>query len=147
MESKTQHLKIKAILNNNSNEILFVKDVESDPIQTLRLPEVMILYGETPEFALRRAILEMANIEAEPLSLLGIYSKMELDTANTKHVITIVFICLILDFEKVAGRSNCIWLNKFEQTKMRIIEEDKRILRDYASWRTDKSTYWTTKLF
>ena len=147
MESKTQHLKIKAILNNSSNEILFVKDAESDPTQTPRLPEVMILYGETPEFALRRAILEMANIEAEPLSLLGIYSKMELDATNTKHVITIVFICLILDFEEVAGRSNCIWLNKFEQTKMCIIEEDKRILRDYASWRIDKSTYWTTKLF
>ena len=147
MESKTQRLKIKAILNNSSNEILFVKDTESDPTQTIRLPEQMILYGETPEFALRRVILEMANIEAEPLSLLGIYSKMELDAANTKHVITVVFICLILYFGKVAEISNCIWLNKFEQTKMPIIEEDKRILRDYAAWRIDKSTYWTTKLF
>ena len=146
MESKKQHLKIKAILNNSNNEVLFLKDVESHPTQTIRLPEGMILYGETPEFALRRAILEMTNIEAEPLSLLGTYSKMELDANNTKHVITIVFICLILDVGKVADKSNCIWLNNSKQSKIPIIEEDKRILSDYALWRTDKSTYWTSKL-
>jgi 8-oxo-dGTP diphosphatase len=147
LEGKTQHLKVKAILNNSSNEILFVRDVEKDLTQVIRLPEIIILYGETPEYALRRAIFELTNIEVEPLSLLGIYSKMELDTENTKHVITIVFVCLILDVGNVADRSNCIWLNNIKQTRMPLIEEDKKILRDYALWRIDKSTYWTSKLF
>lgn len=72
---------------------------------------------------------------------------MELNKGDINHVITIVFTCLILDVRNLVDQANSLWLNKFKQIRMPIIEEDKRILRDYALWRIDKSTYWTTKLF
>lgn len=147
MDNKTPRLRIKGILNNRNNEILFIKEVEEDVSQIIKLPDVIIRYGETPESALKRGLLETTDIEVEPLSLLGIYSKMELNKGDIKHVITVVFICLILDVRNLVNQANSLWLNKFKQTTMPVIEEDKRILRDYALWRIDKSTYWTTKLF
>ena len=146
MDNKTPRLRIKGILNNRNNEILFIKEIEKD-LQIIKLPDVIIRYGETPESALKRGLVEMTDIEVEPLSLLGIYSKMELNKGDINHVITIVFTCLILDVRNLVDQANSLWLNKFKQIRMPIIEEDKRILRDYALWRIDKSTYWTTKLF
>jgi len=106
----------------------------------------MILYGEAPENALKRTILDNTNIEVEPLALLGIYSSMTLDADNNNQSVTIVFICLILDLGKVSNISNCVWRYRDNQTKMFLNEEDNRILRDYALWRVDKSTHWTSKL-
>ncbi|WP_148686711.1 NUDIX domain-containing protein [Candidatus Nitrosocosmicus hydrocola] len=146
MNNKIPHIKFKAILNNNNNEILFMNDVEHDNHKSMKLPEGMILYGEAPENALKRTILEYTDIEVEPLALLGIYSSMTLDAGNTIHSVTIVFICLILDLGKESNKSNCVWLYRDNHTKMPLNEEDNRILRDYTLWRVDKSTHWTSKL-
>jgi hypothetical protein len=41
----------------------------------LMLPEVLIRYGNAPEVALKRMILDCINSEVEPLALLSIYTK------------------------------------------------------------------------
>lgn len=122
-----------------------MKHVRHGNNKLMKLPEGLISYGEAPEIALKRTILEKTMIEIEPLSLLGIYSSMTSNDENTNHSVTIVFICLILDFGKSSIRSNCVWLDRDKQTKMDLNEEDDRILRDYILWRVEKSTYWTSK--
>ena len=121
----------------------------------VKLPEGLIRYGEAPEGALKRIILGYTGFEVEPLALLGIYTKfgtISKDNSESGHSITIVFVCLILDLRNevntLENTHDCIWLdNRARQAEISINEDDKKILRDYRTWREDKSTFWTSKQF
>jgi 8-oxo-dGTP diphosphatase len=139
--------KVKAILNNSNNEILFIKNREKENDNTVQLPQGIVQYGEYPESSLKRIIMENTKIDVEPLSILGIYSKIDESTAH--HSITVVFICIILHVENDPNPNNsqftCLWLNKYSRRAINLGDEDTKILNHYELWRSDKSTFWTSK--
>jgi len=148
-------LRVKAILNNSKNEILFYGFYDIKHRRSLKLPEGIVEYGEAPEITLKRLMREIANIEVEPLALLGVYTKFDSASKNnceSGHVITLVFVCLILDFKKgineTKNSQTCLWLNKKAIESQFLMEEtDNKILKDYVAWRIDKSTFWTNKRY
>jgi len=140
--------KVKAVLNNSRNEILFLKNGEKRSSNLIQLPNGAVQYGHTPESSLKRIIKEETNIDIEPLSVLGIYSNIEPSSGN--HTVTAAFICLILDIDHGLSLQNShstyLWLDKYNQRAMTLDHEDTKILTHYDLWRIDRSTFWTSKL-
>ena len=138
--------RVIAICNNSRNEILFLKNQEVRNTYTMSLPGDFVRYGESIEEALRRSILHQTALSVEPIEILGIYSNI--DIRGGLHIIESVFICIITNIPEMGmktGSGYHVWMDR-EQ-----IEESKdsiyniKIVKDYYSWRIQKSTFWTTK--
>jgi 8-oxo-dGTP diphosphatase len=138
--------RVTAICNNSDNEILFIRSLDENA-NTMSLPGDFIRYGELPEEALRRSILQQATLCVEPIEVLGIYSNI--DDQNGVHIIESVFVCIFTNMPetgKKIGLDRYVWLNRdqIEEIKNRIY--NIKIVKDYYLWRTQKSTFWTTKV-
>ncbi len=137
---------IDAIIHNNKNQILLIKR-KKDPFKNyLSLPGGFVNKGEKIEEALRREISEI-SLTIEPLEILGVYSDPARDPRN--HILTIVFICLILD-EKAAkagdDASEIHWINLNDFKNIELAFDHKMIIEDYLKWRDNNSTYWSSKM-
>lgn len=146
MISRTPHIRIKAILNNSNNEILFIIVNKNDPYSMIKIPVGEVLYNESAESTAKRIIAESTPYEIEPIAILGIYS--EYDVGGTNHFVTAVFICIVTEFSaKIRGINLDInWLNFKNLSNANLYDDDVRILKDYRDWRIHKSTYWTSKI-
>ena len=138
--------RVTAICNNSDNEILFIRSLDENA-NTMSLPGDFIRYGELPEEALRRSILQQATLCVEPIEVLGIYSNI--DDQNGVHIIESVFVCIFTNMPetgKKIGLDQYVWLNRdqIEEIKNKIY--NIKIVKDYYLWRTQKSTFWTTKV-
>ncbi len=138
--------RVTAICNNSDNEILFIRSLDGNA-NTMSLPGDFIRYGELPEEALRRSILQQATLCVEPIEVLGIYSNI--DNQNGVHIIESVFVCIFTNLPetgKKIGLDQYVWLNRdqIEEIKNKIY--NIKIVKDYYLWRTQKSTFWTTKV-
>jgi 8-oxo-dGTP diphosphatase len=136
-----------AICNNSRNEILFIKNQEVRNTYTMSLPGDFVRYGESIEEALRRSILQQTALSVEPIEILGIYSNI--DNQSGGHIIDSVFVCIITNFpdmEMKKGSAQFMWMDRdqIEETKNSIY--NVKIVKDYYSWRIQKSTFWTTKI-
>jgi ADP-ribose pyrophosphatase YjhB (NUDIX family) len=113
----------------------------------MSLPGDFVRYGESIEEALRRSILQQTALSVEPIEILGIYSNI--DNQSGGHIIDSVFVCIITNFpdmEMKKGSAQFMWMDRdqIEETKNSIY--NIKIVKDYYSWRIQKSTFWTTKI-
>jgi ADP-ribose pyrophosphatase YjhB (NUDIX family) len=138
--------RVDAIIHNEKNQILFVKRT-NDPFKyRISLPGGLVNYGERIEDALRREVKEETSLNIEPLEILGVYSDPDRDPRG--HVISIVFVCLIMDNLKDkdgndAGEMRWINLNEIENNTYAF--DHKMIIEDYLKWRFQDSTHWSSK--
>jgi ADP-ribose pyrophosphatase YjhB (NUDIX family) len=151
MKNKNCHLqplnRVTAICNNSQNEILFLRTPDSVKTDMICLPGDLIRYGELAEETLRRSILRQTELHVEPIDILGIYSNI--DSLIGTHIIETVFVCIILNYPRRGlkdGNNQCVWMNRELVEENQISSADSRIIKDYYSWRIQKSTYWTTKI-
>jgi ADP-ribose pyrophosphatase YjhB (NUDIX family) len=151
MKNKNCHLqplnRVTAICNNSQNEILFLRTPDSVKTDMICLPGDLIRYGELAEETLRRSILRQTELHVEPIDILGIYSNI--DSLIGTHIIETVFVCIILNYPRRGlkdGNNQCVWMNRELVEDNQISSADSRIIKDYYSWRIQKSTYWTTKI-
>lgn len=147
LDCNIPQLRIKAILNNSRNEILFdTLDQNKDP-HVIQIPSGEVHFNELVEVSLKKMIREKIGLEIEPLAILGIYSAPNL--ILEQHFVTMVFVCLITDFHgagSIFSRSTYKWIDSKRVDSMNLKEEDKKIFTDYMNWRVHKSTYWTSKI-
>ena len=139
--------RVMAICNTSHNEILFIRNQDTNHANSLSLPGDFIRYGELAEYALRRSIMQQAALRIEPIEILGIYSNI--DNQSGVHLIDSVFVCIITNFpnmEMKKGSAQFMWMDRdqIEETKNSIY--NIKIVTDYYSWRIQKSTFWTTKI-
>ncbi len=138
---------VDGIINNKKNQILFIKR-KNDPFKNhLSLPGGFINYGETAEDAIKREIAEETSLNVEPLEILGVYSDPNRDPRG--HIMTAVFICLNLE-DIVEGKAgddaeNLFWIDLDKINDQELAFDHKLIIQDYQKWRTDSSTFWSTK--
>jgi len=151
MKNKDGHLqplnRVTAICNNSQNEILFLRHKDSVKTEILTLPGALIRYGELAEDTLRKSILLQTELSVEPIDILGIYSNI--DNLNGTHIIETVFVCIILNYPQrdlKNGLNQYVWMNRQQIDRNKISNTDSRILKDFYSWRNQKSTFWTTKI-
>jgi ADP-ribose pyrophosphatase YjhB (NUDIX family) len=151
MKNKDCHLqplnRVTAICNNSQNEILLLRTPDSVKRDIICLPGDLIRYGELAEQTLRRSILRQTELHVEPIDILGIYSNI--DSLIGTHIIETVFVCIILNYPRRGlkdGNNQCVWMNRELVEENQISSADSRIIKDYYSWRIQKSTYWTTKI-
>jgi ADP-ribose pyrophosphatase YjhB (NUDIX family) len=151
MINKDCHLqplnRVTAICNNSQNEILLLRTPGSVKRDMICLPGDLIRYGELAEETLRRSILRQTELHVEPIDILGIYSNI--DSLIGIHIIETVFVCIILNYPQRGlknGNNQCVWMNRKQVDENQISTTDSRILKDYYSWRIQKSTFWTTKI-
>jgi ADP-ribose pyrophosphatase YjhB (NUDIX family) len=139
--------RVMAICNTSRNEILFIRNQDTNHANSLSLPGDFVRYGELAEDALRRSIMQQAALRIEPIEILGIYSNI--DNQSGGHIIDSVFVCIITNFpdmEMKKGSAQFKWMDRdqIEETKNSIY--NIKIVKDYYSWRIQKSTFWTTKI-
>ena len=137
---------INAIIHNKKNQILFIKRTQEPFKNYLSLPWGFINYGEKAEDALRRKVKEETSLNIEPLEILGVYSDPNRDPRG--HVLSTVFICLIVDDSdgkdgKCSGEICWIKLNEIDGNAYSF--DHKIIIEDYLKWRSNNSTYWSSK--
>ena len=151
MKNKDCHLqplnRVTAICNNSQNEILFLRTPDSVKTDKICLPGDLIRYGELAEETLRRSILRQTELYVEPIDILGIYSNI--DNLNGTHVIETVFVCIVINYPQRGlknGLNRCVWMSREQVDENNISPTDSRIVKDYYSWRSQKSTFWTTKI-
>ncbi len=139
--------RVTAICNNSHNEILFLRNQEPGDTNTMILPGDCIRYGELIEEALRRSILQLTTLCVEPIDILGIYS--HIDKAKGVHVIESVFVCIITNYPKIGmklGSDRYVWMSPGQVEEAKNSIYNNKIVKDYYSWRVQKSTFWTTKI-
>ena len=139
--------RVTAICNTSRNEILFIRNQDTKNATTLSLPGDFVRYGELAEDALRRSILQQAALRIEPIEILGIYSNI--DNQSGLHIIESVFVCIITNFSEMGMNTSSdqhVWMDReqIEEAKKSIY--NIKIIKDYYSWRIQKSTFWTTKI-
>ena len=151
MKNKDCHLqplnRVTAICNNSQNEILLLRTPDSVKRDIICLPGDLIRYGELAEETLRRSILRQTELHVEPIDILGVYSNI--DSLTGTHIIETVFVCIILNYPPRGlknGNNQCVWMNRKQVDEKQISTTDGRIIKDYYSWRIQKSTFWTTKI-
>jgi 8-oxo-dGTP diphosphatase len=144
---KNPILAIDAIIHNDKNQILFIKR-KNDPFKEhLSLPGGFVNHGEKVEDAIKRIVIEEVALNIEPLEILGIYSDPNRDPRD--HIISTVFICLIIDYLKgKAGDSLAerYWIHPNELNNYNLASDHRMILEDYFNWRINNSTYWSSKM-
>ena len=139
--------RVTAICNNIQNEILFLRIQDSGKKDILCLPGDLIRYGELAEETLRRSILQQTELYVEPIDILGIYSNI--DNLSGTHIIETVFVCIIINYPQKGLKkspSQYVWMNRAQLVENKISTNDSRIVKDYNSWRIQKSTFWTSKI-
>jgi 8-oxo-dGTP diphosphatase len=138
---------VDTIIHNKKNQILLLKR-ENNPFKNyLSLPGGSINYGERVEDALTREIKEKLYLNIEPLEILSVYSDPCRDPQD--HVISIVFICLIIDdfnYKPDIDAGDVCWINFNEFNTYDLAFDHKIILQDYSKWRSQKTTGWSSKL-
>jgi len=98
------------------------------------------------EEALRRSIFHQTTLCVEPIEILGIYSNI--DDQIGLHVIESVFVCIITNIPEKGlqiGSAQCVWVDGDQIQNMEPSIYNIKIIKDYYSWRIQKSTFWTTK--
>jgi 8-oxo-dGTP diphosphatase len=137
-----------AILHNSQNQILLIKKI-SEPFKNhFYLPGGYINYGERIEDALKRLIQKNVSLIIEPLEILGVYSCLN---NPYNHVISVVFICLIVnsldDKDKISNPEveKC-WVHFDDFYEYCFLFSHKDILEDYLKWRQNNGTYWSSKI-
>lgn len=145
MNSRIPQIRVKAILNNSKNEILFSIVNKNDPASAIKIPVGNIIYNESAEVSVKRIISENTSYEVEPIAILGVYS--EYDCNEAYHFVTLVFICIVTEFCDPTPelKLDFKWLNPKNLRASDLNGDDIKILRDYSDWRLHKSTYWTNK--
>ncbi len=139
--------RVTAICNNSHNEILFLRNQETENTNTMSLPGDLVRYGELVEEALSRSIIDQTSLSVEPIDILGIYSNI--DNQSGVHIIELVFVCIITDFHKrdsTKESAQFVWLDRDQIEVMERNIASIKIIKDYYSWRIQKSTFWSTKI-
>jgi 8-oxo-dGTP diphosphatase len=148
MTDNITYVATNAILHNSENQILLIKKI-SEPFKNhFCLPGGYIKYGERIEDALKRLIQLNVSLVIEPLEILGVYSYLN---NSYNHIISVIFICLILnsldDKNKISNPEieKC-WVPLNEFDKYRFLYSHKNIIEDYLKWRQNNCTHWSSKI-
>ena len=139
--------RVTAICNTSRNEILFIRNQGTKDANTMSLPGDFVRYGELAEEALRRSIMQQAALHIEPIEILGIYSNI--DNQSGLHIIESVFVCIITNFPEMGLKTDSnqsFWMDREQIEKAEKSIYNIKIVKDYYSWRIQKSTFWTTKI-
>jgi 8-oxo-dGTP diphosphatase len=145
---KNKSINIIAILHNEKNQILAIKKKVGHFKNYLSLPGGFVNFKERIEDTLKREVNEKLSLIIEPLDILGVYSDFKGN--NNEIIISIVFICLIIDHlteEKKGEREEeSLWIDLKNISKYEIASDHKVIIEDYLKWRNHSCTYWSSKL-
>ncbi|MFL6372267.1 MAG: NUDIX domain-containing protein [Nitrososphaera sp.] len=140
---------VDVILERDSKVLMIRR--KKDPFKDLlALPGGFVNEGETVEDAMRREAMEETSLEVHPIEILGVYSDPMRDPR--KHIVTIVFVGIIVDGEIRAGDdAACIeWILLSEIGRQQLAFDHAQIVRDYQEWKASSSsssgqTFWSTK--
>lgn len=138
--------RVTAICSNNLNKILFLRTRKAENLNNLSLPGDFVRFGELAEEALRRTIFHQTTLCVEPIEILGIYSNI--DDQIGSHIIESVFVCIITNIPGKGlqtGSAQFVWMDRDQIEGMESSMYNFKIIKDYYSWRIQKSTFWTTK--
>jgi 8-oxo-dGTP diphosphatase len=145
---KNKSINIIAILHNEKNQILAIKKKVGHFKNYLSLPGGFVNFKERIEDTLKREVNEKLSLIIEPLDILGVYSDFKGN--NNEIIISIVFICLIIDHlseEKKGEREEeSLWIDLKNISKYEFASDHKVIIGDYLKWRNHSCTYWSSKL-
>ena len=145
---KNKSINIIAILHNEKNQILAIKKKVGHFKNYLSLPGGFVNFKERIEDTLKREVNEKLLLIIEPLDILGVYSDFKGN--NNEIIISIVFICLIIDHlteEKKGEREEeSLWIDLKNISKYEFASDHKVIIEDYLKWRNHNCTYWSSKL-
>ena len=145
---KNKSINIIAILHNEKNQILAIKKKVGHFKNYLSLPGGFVNFKERIEDTLKREVNEKLSLIIEPLDILGVYSDFKGN--NNEIIISIVFICLIIDHlseEKKGEREEeSLWIDLKNISKYEFTSDYKAIIGDYLKWRNHSGTYWSSKL-
>ena len=139
--------RVMAICNTSRNEILFIRNQDTNHANSLSLPGDFVRYGELAEDALRRSIMHQAALRIEPIEILGIYSNI--DNQSGLHIIESVFVCIITNFPEIGMNTafdQHVWMDREQIEEAKESISNIKIVKDYYSWRIQKSTFWSTKI-
>lgn len=145
---KNKSINIIAILHNEKNQILAIKKKVGHFKNYLSLPGGFVNFKERIEDTLKREVNEKLSLIIEPLDILGVYSDFKGN--NNEIIISIVFICLIIDHlseEKKGEREEeSLWIDLKNISKYEFAPDHKMIIEDYLKWRNHNCIYWSSKL-
>ena len=133
---KNKSINIIAILHNEKNQILAIKKKVGHFKNYLSLPGGFVNFKERIEDTLKREVNEKLSLIIEPLDILGVYSDFKGN--NNEIIISIVFICLIIDHlteEKRREEGRIIWIDLKNISKYEFASDHKVIIEDYLKWR------------
>jgi len=145
---KNKSINIIAILHNEKNQILTIKKKVGHFKNYLSLPGGFVNFKERIEDTLKREVNEKLLLIIEPLDILGVYSDFKGN--NNEIIISIVFICLIIDHlteeKKGERKEESLWIDLKNISKYEFAPDHKVIIEDYLKWRNHNCTYWSSKL-
>ena len=145
---KNKSINIIAILHNEKNQILTIKNKVGHFKNYLSLPGGFVNFKERIEDTLKREVNEKLLLIIEPLDILGVYSDFKGN--NNEIIISIVFICLIIDHlteeKKGERKEESLWIDLKNISKYEFAPDHKVIIEDYLKWRNHNCTYWSSKL-
>lgn len=145
---KNKSINIIAILHNEKNQILTIKKKVGHFKNYLSLPGGFVNFKERIEDTIKREVNEKLSLIIEPLDILGVYSDFKGN--NNGIIISIVFICLIIDHlteeKKGERKEESLWIDLKNISKYEFAPDHKVIIEDYLKWRNHSSTYWSSKL-
>jgi len=145
---KNKSINIIAILHNEKNQILTIKKKVGHFKNYLSLPGGFVNFKERIEDTLKREVNEKLLLIIEPLDILGVYSDFKGN--NNEIIISIVFICLIIDHlteeKKGERKEESLWIDLKNISKYEFAPDHKMIIEDYLKWRNHNCTYWSSKL-
>jgi len=157
---KNKSINIIAILHNEKNQILTIKKKVGHFKNYLSLPGGFVNFKERIEDTIKREVNEKLSLIIEPLDILGVYSDFKGN--NNGIIISIVFICLIIDNlteekkekknlekrkeEKRENEEESLWIDLKNISQYEFASNHKVIIEDYLKWRNHSSTYWSSKL-
>ncbi|MFQ6136330.1 MAG: NUDIX domain-containing protein [Candidatus Hydrothermarchaeales archaeon] len=128
--SKTPAITVDAVVESGGKVLLIKR--RNDPFKDhWALPGGFIEYGESAEDAIKREVLEEANLEIEITGLLGVYSNPDRDPRG--HVISICFEAQGSGGER--GGDDAMDARFFElkdALKEDLAFDHRRILEDYS---------------
>ncbi|MDF0682241.1 MAG: hypothetical protein P0116_14875 [Candidatus Nitrosocosmicus sp.] len=93
-----------------------------------------------------RTIFHQTTLCVELIEILGIYSNI--DDQIGSHIIESVFVCIITNIPGKGlqtGSAQFVWMDRDQIEGMESSMYNFKIIKDYYSWRIQKSTFWTTK--
>lgn len=145
---KNKSINIIAILHNEKNQILTIKKKVGHFKNYLSLPGGFVNFKERIEDTIKREVNEKLSLIIEPLDILGVYSDFKGN--NNEIIISIVFICLIIDHlteeKKGERKEESLWIDLKNISKYEFAPDHKVIIEDYLKWRNHNCTYWSSKL-